>query len=590
MEHIPLVDLKAQHAAVADEVAAGFASVLERTAFVLGEEVDAFEREFAAFSGAAHCVGVGNGTDAVELALRAAGIARGRRGDPSGQHVHRDRRGGRARRREAGARRLRSGVPAHRRRRGRGRWSTRRTAAVVPVHLFGQIAPLEPLQGAARFVGPADHRGRRAVPGGDAGTAPGRRRRGRGRDELLPGQEPRCLRRSGRGAHRATPTSHADSAASATTGAKPSTSTPSSGSTRASTRSRPSCCGRSWPASPPGTRPGASRSSSLRRRCSPTSTASRPRPRSPATSTSGTSTWSACRVATRSSRRCTTRGSVPGVHYPIPVHLQGAFRSLGHQPGDFPEAERAAAEILSLPLFPEITAGAAAARRRRAREGPGVSAEPACSCTSRACARATTSGPGRGSGRSPTSCPEQSSAPTATSATTRSSRPVRAIGDRVTVKNAVLIWDRVTVDDDVFLGPNMVFTNDLMPRAAVKKGTEGFLADPRATRRDDRCERDHRVRRDDRGAGVRRRGRGRHPRRRPARARRRQPGAPNRLGVRVRHPARRRPRVCRLRPAPTATAEAACSPTETASGGGGRVAVGAATATEQLRQRAELAE
>lgn len=46
------------------------------------------------------------------------------------------------------------------------------------------------------------------------------------------------------------------------------------------------------------------------------------------------------------------------------------------------------------------------------------------------------------------------------------------IGDRVTVKNAVLIWDRVTVEDDVFLGPNMVFTNDLRPRAAVHKTRE----------------------------------------------------------------------------------------------------------------------
>ena len=72
MEHIPLVDLKAQHAAVADDVAAGFASVLERTAFVLGDEVDAFEREFAEFSGAPHCVGVGNGTDAVDGAMKLA--------------------------------------------------------------------------------------------------------------------------------------------------------------------------------------------------------------------------------------------------------------------------------------------------------------------------------------------------------------------------------------------------------------------------------------------------------------------------------------------------------------------------------------
>ena len=49
------------------------------------------------------------------------------------------------------------------------------------------------------------------------------------------------------------------------------------------------------------------------------------------------------------------------------------------------------------------------------------------------------------------------------------------IGDRVTVKNAVLVWDGVTVEDDVFLGPNVVFTNDLRPRAHVKKGRDGLL-------------------------------------------------------------------------------------------------------------------
>lgn len=43
------------------------------------------------------------------------------------------------------------------------------------------------------------------------------------------------------------------------------------------------------------------------------------------------------------------------------------------------------------------------------------------------------------------------------------------IGDRVTVKNRVLIFDGVTVEDDVFLGPAVVFTNDLRPRAEIKK-------------------------------------------------------------------------------------------------------------------------
>ena len=45
-----------------------------------------------------------------------------------------------------------------------------------------------------------------------------------------------------------------------------------------------------------------------------------------------------------------------GVHYPVPIHLQGAFRHLGHRAGDFPVAEKAASEILTLPLFAEISA------------------------------------------------------------------------------------------------------------------------------------------------------------------------------------------------------------------------------------------
>ena len=50
------------------------------------------------------------------------------------------------------------------------------------------------------------------------------------------------------------------------------------------------------------------------------------------------------------------------------------------------------------------------------------------------------------------------------------------VGDHVTIKNGVQIWDRVTVGDWVFLGPSVIFTNDLNPRAAFKKAPDRFLS------------------------------------------------------------------------------------------------------------------
>lgn len=74
---VPFFDLKAQYHAIRDELDIAIARVLERGTFILGEEVTGFEQEFAAYCGVSHAVGVGSGTDALQLALRACGIGPG---------------------------------------------------------------------------------------------------------------------------------------------------------------------------------------------------------------------------------------------------------------------------------------------------------------------------------------------------------------------------------------------------------------------------------------------------------------------------------------------------------------------------------
>jgi dTDP-4-amino-4,6-dideoxygalactose transaminase len=139
-----------QQAEIADEVLAGWQQLLATSAFIGGEPVAAFEREFGAYIGATHAVGVANGTDAIELALRALGVGPGdevivpantfiataeavsRIGaapvlvDVDPDHLLMDP--------EAVAAAI-----------------TPRTAAIVPVHLYGQMAPMaEILEVAAR--------------------------------------------------------------------------------------------------------------------------------------------------------------------------------------------------------------------------------------------------------------------------------------------------------------------------------------------------------------------------------------------------------------------------------------------------------
>jgi len=149
---VPLVDLVAQQAEVSAEVTAGIAEILSRASFIGGPAVAAFEAEYAAFLGARHCVGVANGTDALELALRAGGVVSG--GEviiPANTFIATA---------EAVSRIGAVPVPVDVDPdyllidpRAVADAVTPRTQAIVPVHLFGQTAFVEQLEPIAAVCG-----------------------------------------------------------------------------------------------------------------------------------------------------------------------------------------------------------------------------------------------------------------------------------------------------------------------------------------------------------------------------------------------------------------------------------------------------
>jgi dTDP-4-amino-4,6-dideoxygalactose transaminase len=77
MSPVPLVDLKAQYASIKNEIDPAVSGVLERCDFILGGAVGQFEKSFAQFTGTKHCVSVASGTDALWLAMQALGIGPG---------------------------------------------------------------------------------------------------------------------------------------------------------------------------------------------------------------------------------------------------------------------------------------------------------------------------------------------------------------------------------------------------------------------------------------------------------------------------------------------------------------------------------
>ena len=74
---VPFLDLKAQQARIAEDLRARIDAVLAHCQFILGPEVGELERQLAAFCGAAHCVSVSSGTDALQIALMAEGVGPG---------------------------------------------------------------------------------------------------------------------------------------------------------------------------------------------------------------------------------------------------------------------------------------------------------------------------------------------------------------------------------------------------------------------------------------------------------------------------------------------------------------------------------
>lgn len=349
---IPLVDLKAQHRQIADTLAEGFTRVFADTSFILGKDVTGFEEAFAAFSGVRHCVGVANGTDALELALRASGVGPGDEVIlPANTFIATPLAVART-----GARPVLVDCDAACQLIDPNAVEARvgpRAKALLPVHLFGQMAPMGPLEGIAAARG--------LLLFEDAAQSHGARQDGRGSGTIgvaagvsfYPGKnlgaygdagavltnddglarKVRALRNYGSEVKYHHPetgfNSRLDTLQAVVLAAKLPHLARWNAARRAAAARYDALLAGVPGVAPTATLPGNEHVFHLY----------------------------VVRVPERDRvlKELNAAGIGAGIHYPVPVHLQGAFSSLGHRRGDFPVAEKAADEILSLPLFPEIT-------------------------------------------------------------------------------------------------------------------------------------------------------------------------------------------------------------------------------------------
>lgn len=149
---IPMVDLRAQYLEIRDEIDAAIADVLATTAFIKGPFVEQFESLFADYVGVDHCIGVGNGTDALTIALKGLGIGPGDEvitavntfvATPEAISM-------------TGATPVFCDVDPETMTIDPGLIEGRltdRTRAIVPVHLYGRVAAMEPILAVARTHG-----------------------------------------------------------------------------------------------------------------------------------------------------------------------------------------------------------------------------------------------------------------------------------------------------------------------------------------------------------------------------------------------------------------------------------------------------
>lgn len=350
---IPLVDLAAQCAAVSDEVAEGWNQVLARTAFIGGPQVGRFENEYAEFIGAGHCVAVANGTDAIEIALRALGVGPGDECIlPANTFIA-----------TAEAVRRAGAVPVLVDCAADGTYLidtaaveaavTPRTKVILPVHLYGQAAPIERLMPVAEQAG--------AWLLEDAAQSQGARRNGvragmlghAAATSFYPGKNLGAYGDAG-----AVLTNSADLAARMRMirdhgsprkyehevfGFNSRMDTLQAVVLSAKLRHLDA-----WNAT---RRQAADRYNEM---LSGYEEVTLPR-----TLDGNEHVWHlyVVRVPDRDRvlKELHAAGIGAGIHYPVPVHRTAAFADLGYGEGAFPEAEGTADQILSLPLFAEIT-------------------------------------------------------------------------------------------------------------------------------------------------------------------------------------------------------------------------------------------